>query len=164
LPDALFVIDVCKERTAIKEANRLKIPVVAIVDTNCDPDGIDYVVPGNDDSAKAIALYLRELVASINDARSTIIEEKPSKEKYAVSDKNPLPTKAKKKVFTSRAPHEERSEKPFVKDHAKVTKETTDKRTHQHHDAPAHQSVSKVKIADASEVKAAVGSEESKAE
>ncbi|WP_224823651.1 30S ribosomal protein S2 [Cognatishimia sp. MH4019] len=57
VPDLLFVIDVKKEDLAILEAKKLGIPVVAIVDTNCSPDGIDYIVPGNDDAARAIALY-----------------------------------------------------------------------------------------------------------
>ena len=57
LPDLLFVIDVKKEALAVAEANKLGIPVVAVVDTNCSPDGIDYIIPGNDDAARAIALY-----------------------------------------------------------------------------------------------------------
>jgi len=56
-PDLLFVIDVKKEALAIAEANKLGIPVVAVVDTNCSPDGVDYIIPGNDDAARAIALY-----------------------------------------------------------------------------------------------------------
>ncbi len=57
LPDLIFVIDVNKENLAIAEAQKLGIPVVAIVDTNCSPKGVDYVIPGNDDAARAIALY-----------------------------------------------------------------------------------------------------------
>jgi len=57
LPDALFVIDVDHERIAIKEANKLGIPVIGIVDTNSDPDGIDYIIPGNDDAIRAIQIY-----------------------------------------------------------------------------------------------------------
>src|SRR5438067_8265883 len=57
LPDMLFVIDTNKEDIAIKEARRLSLPVAAVVDTNCDPDGISYVVPGNDDASRAISLY-----------------------------------------------------------------------------------------------------------
>ncbi|MBE1281834.1 MAG: 30S ribosomal protein S2 [Rhodobacteraceae bacterium] len=57
VPDLLFVIDVKKEALAIAEANKLGIPVVAIVDTNCSPDGVDYIIPGNDDAARAITLY-----------------------------------------------------------------------------------------------------------
>ncbi|MDO6725367.1 MAG: 30S ribosomal protein S2 [Cognatishimia sp.] len=62
VPDLLFVIDVKKEALAIAEANKLGIPVVAVVDTNCSPDGIDYIIPGNDDASRAIALYC-DLVA-----------------------------------------------------------------------------------------------------
>ena len=62
LPDLVFVIDTNKEDIAIKEARRLNVPVAAIVDTNCDPDGITYVVPGNDDASRAITLYC-DLVA-----------------------------------------------------------------------------------------------------
>ncbi|MFN3147880.1 MAG: 30S ribosomal protein S2 [Paracoccaceae bacterium] len=57
LPDLLFVIDVNKEDLAIAEAKKLGIPVVAVVDTNCSPDGVDYIIPGNDDAARAISLY-----------------------------------------------------------------------------------------------------------
>jgi small subunit ribosomal protein S2 len=64
LPDALFVVDVDHERIAITEANKLGIPVIGIVDTNSDPDGVDYVIPGNDDAIRAIKLY----VAAVADA------------------------------------------------------------------------------------------------
>ncbi len=57
VPDLLFVIDVKKEALAIAEANKLGIPVVAVVDTNCNPDGVDYIIPGNDDASRAISLY-----------------------------------------------------------------------------------------------------------
>lgn len=57
VPDLLFVIDVKKEALAVAEANKLGIPVVAVVDTNCSPDGVDYIIPGNDDAARAINLY-----------------------------------------------------------------------------------------------------------
>ncbi|MEM1361185.1 MAG: 30S ribosomal protein S2 [Pseudomonadota bacterium] len=62
VPDMLFIIDVNKEDLAVAEANKLGIPVVAVVDTNCSPEGIDYIVPGNDDAARAISLYC-DLVA-----------------------------------------------------------------------------------------------------
>jgi small subunit ribosomal protein S2 len=58
LPDALFVVDVDHERIAITEANKLGIPVIGIVDTNSDPDGVDYIIPGNDDAIRAIKLYV----------------------------------------------------------------------------------------------------------
>ncbi len=56
LPDMLFIVDVRREHTAVKEANSLNIPIVALVDTNCDPDQIDYVIPANDDAIRAIKL------------------------------------------------------------------------------------------------------------
>jgi len=61
LPDALFVIDVDHERIAITEANKLGIPVIGIVDTNSDPDGVDYIIPGNDDAIRAVKLYAQAI-------------------------------------------------------------------------------------------------------
>jgi small subunit ribosomal protein S2 len=57
LPDILFVIDPRREHISVKEANRLKIPVIALCDTNCDPSGIDYVIPANDDAIKSLTLF-----------------------------------------------------------------------------------------------------------
>ncbi len=71
LPDALFIIDVGHEHIAIEEARKLHIPIVGIVDTNCDPDKIDYVIPGNDDAIRAIKLYLRLVVESISHAKTS---------------------------------------------------------------------------------------------
>jgi small subunit ribosomal protein S2 len=75
LPDALFVIDVGYHKIAITEANKLGIPVIAIVDTNHSPDGIDYVIPGNDDSSRAIRLYARGVADSILEGRSQSLQE-----------------------------------------------------------------------------------------
>ena len=72
LPDALFVIDVGYEKIAIQEASKLGIPVVGVVDTNNSPNDIEYIVPGNDDSMRAIALYLRAAAEAINDGKATI--------------------------------------------------------------------------------------------
>ncbi|MEY3338020.1 MAG: hypothetical protein RL245_1012, partial [Pseudomonadota bacterium] len=71
LPDAIFVVDVGHENIAIHEANKLGIPVVAIVDTNCAPDGVDYVVPGNDDAMRAILLYAGGIADAILEGRSS---------------------------------------------------------------------------------------------
>jgi small subunit ribosomal protein S2 len=65
LPDALFVIDPKKEYIAVKEAKKLKIPVVAIVDTNCDPEDINYVIPGNDDAIRAIRLFTQKIADAV---------------------------------------------------------------------------------------------------
>lgn len=69
LPDALFVIDVGHERIAITEANKLGIPVIGVVDTNNTPDGIDYVIPGNDDAIRAIQLYVEAIASAIQDGK-----------------------------------------------------------------------------------------------
>ncbi len=69
LPGALFVVDIKKEHIAVKEANLLNIPVYAIVDTNCDPDTVDHVIPGNDDSARTIELMIKALVEAINEGK-----------------------------------------------------------------------------------------------
>ena len=65
LPDALFVIDPKKEYIAVKEAKKLGIPVVAIVDTNCDPEDIDHVIPGNDDAIRAIRLFTQKVADAV---------------------------------------------------------------------------------------------------
>lgn len=70
LPDALFVVDVDHERIAIQEANKLGIPVIGVVDTNSDPDGVDYVIPGNDDAIRAVKLYLTAVADEILEARA----------------------------------------------------------------------------------------------
>jgi small subunit ribosomal protein S2 len=65
LPDALFVVDVDHERIAITEANKLGIPVIGIVDTNSNPDGVDYIIPGNDDAIRAIKLYVTAVADAV---------------------------------------------------------------------------------------------------
>jgi small subunit ribosomal protein S2 len=65
LPDAIFIIDVKKEEIAVAEANRLGIPIVAVVDTNCSPEGIDYVIPGNDDALRAVRLFASRISDAI---------------------------------------------------------------------------------------------------
>jgi small subunit ribosomal protein S2 len=75
LPDALFVIDVGYHKIAITEANKLGIPVIAVVDTNHSPEGIDYIIPGNDDSSSAIRLYARGIADAILEGRSQFVEE-----------------------------------------------------------------------------------------
>jgi len=75
LPDALFVIDVGYHKIAITEANKLGVPVVAVVDTNHSPEGVDYVIPGNDDSSRAIRLYARGVADAVLEGRSQFVEE-----------------------------------------------------------------------------------------
>jgi small subunit ribosomal protein S2 len=72
LPDAMFVVDVGHEKIAIHEAKKLGIPVVAIVDTNCSPDGIEYVIPGNDDAMRAIQLYATGMADAVIEGRESV--------------------------------------------------------------------------------------------
>jgi len=75
LPDAMFVVDVGYQKGAVQEANKLGIPVVGIVDSNNSPEGVAYVIPGNDDSNRAIRLYVRGMADAVLDGRSQIIHE-----------------------------------------------------------------------------------------
>jgi len=75
LPDALFVIDVGYHKIAVAEAKKLGIPVIGVVDTNHSPEGIDYVIPGNDDSAKAVALYARAVADAATDGKANAVNE-----------------------------------------------------------------------------------------
>jgi small subunit ribosomal protein S2 len=75
LPDALFVIDVGYQKGAVAEANKLGVPVIGVVDTNHNPEGIDYVIPGNDDSSRAIRLYARGVADAVVEGRTQSLEE-----------------------------------------------------------------------------------------
>ena len=75
LPDAIFVIDVGYHKIAIAEAKKLGIPLIAVVDSNHSPEGIDYVIPGNDDSSKAVTLYARGIADAIIEGRSNVVDD-----------------------------------------------------------------------------------------
>jgi small subunit ribosomal protein S2 len=75
LPDAIFVIDVGYQKGAITEAKKLGVPVIGVVDTNNSPEGVDYVIPGNDDSSRAIRLYARGIADAVLEGRAQVIQE-----------------------------------------------------------------------------------------
>ena len=75
LPDMIFVVDTVKEKIAVQEANRLKIPVVAPIDTNCDPDVVDYPIPGNDDAIRSVQLFCQEMAEAINEGKSLLEQD-----------------------------------------------------------------------------------------
>jgi small subunit ribosomal protein S2 len=89
LPDAIFVVDTRKEKIAVDEARKLKIPVLGIVDTNCDPDEVDYVIPGNDDALRSIRLFASKVAEAINSGRgmreSRIAEEDAARAEEAAA-------------------------------------------------------------------------------
>jgi len=84
LPGAVFIVDPKKENITVREANKLSVPIVAIVDTNCDPDAIDYIIPGNDDAIRAIKLFASRMADAVLEGKSRL-EEKIQSE----SDKGP---------------------------------------------------------------------------
>ncbi|MFL6446531.1 MAG: 30S ribosomal protein S2 [Bryobacteraceae bacterium] len=86
LPDLLFVIDSNKESIAVKEARKLGIPVVAVVDTNCDPDEVDYVIPGNDDALRAIRLFTTKISEAVIEGRTLATEQEFVAEKIVSDD------------------------------------------------------------------------------
>lgn len=87
VPDCLFIVDPRKERIAVQEARNLDIPIVAIVDTNCDPDEIDYVIPGNDDAIRAVKLIAGKMADAIIESRQGAqFDDEPSKEQETVSE------------------------------------------------------------------------------
>jgi small subunit ribosomal protein S2 len=86
LPDVLFVIDADHEHIAIKEANNLGIPVVAVVDTNSSPDGVDYIVPGNDDAIRAITLYLDSAANAVLEGREQNIVVQAEKDGFVEAE------------------------------------------------------------------------------
>jgi small subunit ribosomal protein S2 len=86
LPDALFVIDVGHEAIALKEAKKLGIPVIAVVDTNCRPDDVDYVIPGNDDAMRAISLYASAMADSVIDGKSAVPQVNVGEDEFVELD------------------------------------------------------------------------------
>jgi small subunit ribosomal protein S2 len=86
LPDLLFVIDSNKEAIAVEEARKLGIPVVAVVDTNCDPSKVDYVIPGNDDALRAIRLFTTKIADAVVEGRQLASEQDFTAEKIITDD------------------------------------------------------------------------------
>jgi small subunit ribosomal protein S2 len=74
LPDAVFIIDVRKEEIAVAEANKLGIPVIAVVDTNCSPEGVDYIIPGNDDALRAVRLFASRVADAVLEGQQMLTE------------------------------------------------------------------------------------------
>lgn len=146
VPDALFVVDVGHEDIAIREARKLGIPVVAIVDTNCSPDGIDYVIPGNDDAMRAIELYAGLIADAVLDGKASLPE-------VALGDDDFVELDADGNVKKTRAKKKTASKKPVRK--KVIAKKATDKR-------PADKA--EVKAADKAEVKADPATAESVAD
>ena len=86
LPGALFIVDPRKERIAVAEAKKLNIPIIAIVDTNCDPDEIDYVIPGNDDAIRAVKLIVSKMADAVIEANQGTTEAEEAEVEEATEE------------------------------------------------------------------------------
>tara|TARA_Y100000590_G_C15740697_1_gene1020163 strand:- start:2703 stop:3587 length:885 start_codon:yes stop_codon:yes gene_type:complete len=121
IPDMIFVIDTNVENLAVKEAFKLKIPIVAIVDTNSDPTGINYPIPGNDDARRAINLYCDLAKHTILDAQKNIIQ-KPEKQNIEKEEN-------KNKKEDKKSQEEDKGKKKIEVSHKKIKKDTVKKKT-----------------------------------
>ena len=137
LPDAVFIIDVRKEEIAVAEANRLGIPIVAVVDTNCSPEGIDYVIPGNDDALRAVRLFTSRISDAILEGQQIATEgataaQKSDEEESGLSDiaakaaeTSPVETAAERGTATLAESESTRSESAKSKEPEAPAAETT---------------------------------------
>jgi small subunit ribosomal protein S2 len=110
IPDVIFVVDIGHEKNAVREAHTLQLPIIGVVDTNHSPEGIDYVIAGNDDSIRAIGYYAREIANAILEAKASIVETKAAVKKSAPA------TEEKKPAAKTEAATEEK--KPAAKTEA----------------------------------------------
>jgi small subunit ribosomal protein S2 len=116
LPDALFVIDVGHERIALNEAKKLGIPVIAIVDTNCSPEDVDYVVPGNDDAMRAISLYATAVADAALEGKAAVPQVAVGEDDFVELDESGSPRRAAARAGGRPRPQAAvRSKKPVAK-------------------------------------------------
>jgi small subunit ribosomal protein S2 len=151
LPDVLFIIDVDYEDIAVREARKLGIPVVAVVDTNCSPDEVDYVIPGNDDAMKAIALYATLMADAVLDGKASLPEVVLGEDEFVELDEEGKPKRASRKKAAKKP-----ARKATVKSRADVTREAAEAESAE---APADE-----KPAEAAEDKPARADDEPEAE
>ena len=112
LPDSVFIIDVRKEEIAVAEANKLGIPVIAVVDTNCSPEGIDYVIPGNDDALRAVRLFASRIADAVLEGQQMLTEGRATTEEAATEE----PEKAEGDSALDATEIESASDQPLIAD------------------------------------------------
>ena len=106
VPDAVFVIDLRKEQLAVREARRLGLPVIALVDTNCDPDDADYVIPGNDDAIRSCSLIVRVMANAIEAGKQKVSVEEMAAPEPAAEEAPPEAEPQPAAVAVAPAPEE----------------------------------------------------------
>ena len=143
-PDMIFVIDTVKERIAVGEANKLKIPVVAPLDTNCDPDVVTYPIPGNDDAIRSVQLFCKEMCEAINEGKSLRAQDDPDAEGETITisqkDKDDLIKEALEEDFGFEEENSENEENDRevveVKKSAKAKKKSEDEESEEAAEKP----------------------------
>ena len=129
IPDVVFVVDIGHEKNAVREAQTLRLPIIGVVDSNHNPEGIDYVIAGNDDSIRAIGYYARKIADAVLEAKASIVETKPAEEKKPAAKKPAAKKEASEESTEVEAPAEEKkpaAKKPAAKKPAEK-KEATKK-------------------------------------
>ena len=157
LPDVMFVVDVDHEDIAVREARKLGIPVVAIVDTNCSPEGVDYVIPGNDDAMRAIELYTSLIADAVLDGKASLPEVALGEDEFVELDEEGKPKKAsRKKAAKKPAAKKKATKKAAAK---KTAKKAATKKADEKSDAAAEEKV-EAKPEEKAEAKADVKAED----
>ena len=131
LPGAIFIVDILREKIAVKEAQKLNIPIFAMVDTNCDPRGIDFVIPSNDDASKSISKILEHVGAAVLEGLEERNSSKEKEEDNSKTEKAPTPKQEFKEESETKKEVKKEAKSKDAKESsvAKESKETDDKKT-----------------------------------
>ena len=131
LPGAIFIVDILREKIAVKEAQKLNIPIFAMVDTNCDPRGIDYVIPSNDDASKSISKILEHVGAAVLEGLEERNSSKEKEEDNSKTEEAPAPKQEVKEESETKKEVKKEAKSKDVKESsvAEESKETDDKKT-----------------------------------
>jgi len=143
LPDALFVIDVGHEKIAVNEAIKLGIPVIGVVDTNNSPDGIDYIIPGNDDAIRSVKLYTDAAADAIIEGKSSVVTAGGEEDEFVELDESGAPAVKQAEKKTTRAPAKKTVKKVSIKKKTRA-KSSTQTDTEVESDTKAQESDEKV--------------------
>ena len=111
-PDAVFIVDLRKEQLAVREAQRLKLPVIALVDTNCDPDEAEYVIPGNDDAIRSCALVIKAIADGIEAGKQRVTQGEIAAKRNGKQEEAPAPAPAEPEAEAEGAPAAAAADEP----------------------------------------------------
>jgi small subunit ribosomal protein S2 len=160
LPDALFIVDVGHEKIALAEARKLGIPIVAVVDTNCSPSDVDYIVPGNDDAMRAIELYARGIADAALDGKSNVPVVPQSQDEFIELDEQGRPKAVSRDAPSGSRRKKAGSRKKAAKPEKKVVAPAVEKPA----DSSPEETVTEALVDDASQTTEVTAPAESKAE